>query len=185
MLAPGKKSCDQPRQNIKKQRHDFADKGLSSQSYGFPSSHVWMWELDNKKGWAPKNWCFWTEVLEKTFESPLDSRRSNHFILKEISPEYSLEGLMLKLKPQYLGHLMWRANSLEKTLMLRMKAGGEGDDRGWDGWMASLTRWTWTWGKFWEMMRDREARHAAVHEVAKSWTWLSEWTELNWCMCCA
>ena len=86
---------------------DIADKGPSSQSYGFPSSHVWMWELDHKEGWASKNWCFWTVVLEKTLESPLDwSRRSNQSILKEISPEYSLEGLMLKLKRQYFGHLM-------------------------------------------------------------------------------
>ena len=77
-LAPWKKSCDQPRQWIKKQRHYFADKGLSSQSYGFSSSHVWMWELDYKESWAPKNWRFWTMVLEKTLESPLD--------YKEIKP---------------------------------------------------------------------------------------------------
>ena len=74
MLAPCKKSYDQPRQNIKKQRHYFANKGLSSQSYGFPSSHLWMWELDYKESWAPKNWCFWTVVLEKTLESPLDCK---------------------------------------------------------------------------------------------------------------
>ena len=71
-LAPGKKSFDQPRQHIKKQRHYFVDKGPSSQSYGFPSSHVWMWELDYKESWAPKNWCFWTVVLEKTLKSLLD-----------------------------------------------------------------------------------------------------------------
>ena len=73
-LAPWKKNYDQPRQHIKKQRHYFANKGLSSQSYGFPSSHVWMWELDYKESWVPKNWCFWTVVLEKTFESPLDCK---------------------------------------------------------------------------------------------------------------
>ena len=100
MLAPWKKSYDKPRQHIKKQRHYFADKGLSSQSYGFSSSHVWMWELDCEEGWALKNWCFWTVVLEKTLESPWTARRSNQSILKEISPEYSLEGLMLKLKLQ-------------------------------------------------------------------------------------
>ena len=82
--------------------------------YGFSSSHVWMWELDHKEGLAPKNWGFQTVVLEKTLESPLDARRSNQSMLKEVNPEYSLEGLMLKL--QYFGHLMQRADSLEKTL---------------------------------------------------------------------
>ena len=94
-----------PRQYIKKQRYYFADKGPSIQSYGFSSSHVWMWELDYKESWAPENWCFWTVLLEKTLKSLL-ARRSNQSILKEISPEYSLEGLMLQLKLQYFGHLM-------------------------------------------------------------------------------
>ena len=101
-LLLGRKVVTKPRQHIKKQRHYFANKCLSSQSYGFSSSHVWMWELDCKESWAPKNWCFWTMALEKTFESPLDARNSNQSILKEISPEYLLEGLMLKLKLQYL-----------------------------------------------------------------------------------
>ena len=74
MLAPWKKSYDQPRQHFKKQRHCFANKGLSSQSYGFSSSHVWMWELDYKESWVTKNWCFWTVVLAKTLESPLDCK---------------------------------------------------------------------------------------------------------------
>ena len=74
MLTPWKESYDQPRQHIKKQRHYFANKGPSSQGYGFPSSHVWMWELNYKEIWAPKNWCFWTVVLEKTLESPLDCK---------------------------------------------------------------------------------------------------------------
>ena len=95
---------------------DITNKGPSSQSYDFSSSHVWMWELDHKESWGPKNWCFWTVVLEKTLESPL--ARSNQSILKEMSPGCSLEGLMLKLKLQYFGHLMWRVDSLEKTLML-------------------------------------------------------------------
>ena len=86
-------------------------------------------------------WC-WRRLLRV----PWTARRSNQSILKEISPEYSLEGLMLKLKLQYFGHLMWRTDSLEKTLMLgRLKAGGEGDERGWDGWMALPTQWTWIW----------------------------------------
>ena len=101
-LAPWKKSNDQPRQRIKKQRHYFANKVLSRQSYGFSSGHVWMWELDYKESWVPKNWYFWPVVLEKTLESPWTARRSNQSILKEISPGYSLEGLMLKLKTPIL-----------------------------------------------------------------------------------
>ena len=98
-LASWKKSYNQSRQHIKKQRHYFANKGLSSQGYGFSSSHVWMWELNYKESWAQKNWCFWTMGLENTLESPLGCKEIQP-ILKEISPEYSLEGLMLKLKLQ-------------------------------------------------------------------------------------
>jgi len=111
------------RQHIKKQRRYFANKGPSSQGYGFSSSHVWMWDLDHKESWAPKNWCFWTVVLEKTPESSLDSK-IKPAILKEISPEYSLEGMMLKLKLQYFSLLMQRIDSLEKSLMLRKSEGG-------------------------------------------------------------
>ena len=143
-LAPQKKSFDQPRQHIKQQRHYFANKGPSSQSCGFSSSHVFMWELDYKESWAPMNWCLWTVVLEKILQSPLDCKEIQPVHPKEISPEYSLEGLMLKLKPQYLGHLMQRTHHL-KRCWEKLKAGGEGDDRGWDGWMASLTQWTWVW----------------------------------------
>ena len=111
----------------------------TSQSFGFSSSHIWIWELDYKESWAPKNWCFWTVVLEKTVESPLTARRSNQSILKEISPGYSLEGLMLKLKLQYFGHLMRRTDLLEKTLML----GGIGGRRrrGWHRmrWLDDIT----------------------------------------------
>ena len=99
MLAPWKKSYDQPREHLRKQRHYFANKGPYSQSYGFFSSHVWMWELDHKEGWTLKNWCFWTVVLEKTLESPLDCK-IKPVNPKEFNPEYSLEGLMLKLKLQ-------------------------------------------------------------------------------------
>ena len=106
MLALWKISYDQPRQHIKKQRHYFVNKGPSSQGYGFSNGHVWMWELDYKESWAPKNWCFWTVVLEKTLRVPWTARRSNQSILKKISPEYSLERLLLKLKLQYFGHLV-------------------------------------------------------------------------------
>ena len=128
-LDPCKESYDKPRQHIKKQRHHFAKKG---HSYGFSSSHIWMWELDHKEGWAPKNWCFQTVVWRKLLRVPRTARRSKQSVLKEIRPEYSLEGLMLKL--QYCGHLMQRANSLKKTLIWeRLKAKGEEGGRGWDG----------------------------------------------------
>ena len=100
---------------LKSRDMTLAKKGPSSQSYDFSSSHVWMWELDHKESWAPKNWCFWTVVLEKTLESPLDCKEINPVIIKEIKPEYSLEGPMLKLSLQYFGQLMWRTDSLEKN----------------------------------------------------------------------
>ena len=115
-LTPLKERYDKPRQHIKRQRHHYVDKGLYSQSYGFSSGHVWMWELDHKESWAPKNWCFRTVVLERLLKVPCTARRSNQSILKEVSPEYSLDGLILQL--QHFGHLMQRANSLGKTLML-------------------------------------------------------------------
>ena len=130
---------DQPREHIKKQRHYFANKCLSSQSYGFSSSHVWMWELDYKESWVPKNWCFWTVVLEKTLESPLDFKEINQSILKEISLEYSLEGLMLKPKLQYSDHPMQRADSLEKTLMLGKTEGKKRRGRQRVRWLDSIT----------------------------------------------
>ena len=96
LLLGRKASFEKPRWCIKKQRHHFADKGLYSQSYGFSSSHVWMWELDHIEGWVLKNWCFWTVVLQ-TLESPLDSKETNQLIIKEINSEYSLQGLILNL----------------------------------------------------------------------------------------
>ena len=171
MLALWKKSCDKPRYCMKKQKHHFADKGPYSESYGFSSSRVWMWELDHKEGWATKNWCFWIVVLKKTLESPLDSRRSNQSILKEISPEYSLEGLMLKL--QYFGYLRWTADSLEKTLMLgKIEVEGEGDDRGWDGWMASPTQWTWVWAnsrRWWRTGKPGMLQSMVLQRAGHNW----------------
>ena len=137
-----------------------------------------MWESDYKERWVLKNWCFWTVVLEKILESPLDC--------KEIQPvhpkgnkSWILEGLMLKLKLQYFDHLIRTADSLEKTLMLgKIEAGGERDNRGWDGWMASPTQWTWVWVDsriWWWSGRPSVLQSMGSQRVAHNWV-----TELTW-----
>ena len=132
--------------------------------------------LTINKAESHKNDAFKLHCWKRFLRVPWKARRSNQTILKEINPDYSLEGWMLKL--QYFGHLMQRADSLEKTLMLEWLKAGEGVDRGWDGWMASLTQWM-SLSNLQELVMDREAWVAAVHGVAKSQTWLSDWTELR------
>ena len=153
------------RELIKKQRHYFANKGPSSQSYGFSSSHVWMWGLNYKESWAPKNWCFWTVMLEKTLESPLDCKK-----IKPVSPKGNQSWIFIgSIDAEAETAIVWLPDW--KTWLIwkdpdgweRLKAGGEGDDRGWGVWMASPTQWTWVWAS----PRDGEGQWSLA--------WCSSW----------
>ena len=146
MLAPWKKSYDQPRQHIKKQRHFFTSKGPYSQSYGFSCSHVWMWELDYKESWALKNWCFNCGIGEDSWESlglqgvPTSKSKGNQswIFLGRADAEAKAP---IPCPPDVKKWLIGKDPDARK-------AGGEGDDREWDSWMASLTGWTWVWASF-------------------------------------
>ena len=164
-LAPWKKSYDQRRELMKKQRHSFANKGPSSQSYGFSSSHVRMWELDYKESWVPKNWCFWTVVLEKTQKSVLNI----HW--KDWCRSWSSNTLATWCEE--LTHLKrpwcWK----------RLKMGGEGGQQRRRCLNGITSAKDMNLSRLQELVMDREAWRPAVHGVAKSRTWLSDWTELN------
>ena len=179
MLAPWKKSYDQPRQHIKNQRHYFANKGPSSQSYSFPSGHVYMWELDYKESWVPKNWCFWTVVLEKTLESPLDCKE-----IQPVNPKGNQSWVFI-LRTDAETPILWPPDAKN---WLTGKDPDAGKDWRWKEKGTTenevVGRHNWAnaheFCRLWELVMDRETSRAAVHVVTKNRTWLSDWTELTY-----
>ena len=170
-----------PTQHIKKQRHHFANKDSSSQSYGFSSSHVCMWELDYKESWTLKNWCFWTVVLKKSPESPLDCKE-----IKPVNPKANQSWIFFgrtdtEVEAPNTSATWCRELTQWKRPWYweRFKAGGE-DDRGWYGWMVSPTQWTWVWvssRSWWWTRKPGVLQSMGLQRVGHDWA-----TELNWWM---
>ena len=178
--TPWKESCDQPRQHFKKQRYYFANKGLSSQSYGFSTSHEWMWELNYKESWAPKNWCFWTVVLEKTLESPLDCKE-----IQWVHPKENQSWIFIgrtdadaetpKLWPRDMKNwLIWKDPNAGKDWRQEEKGMIENEMVGWHHWLN---------GREFEQALGvgdgQESLACCSPWVTKSRTWLSNWAELD------
>ena len=178
MLSPWKKSYDQPRQHIKKQRHHFVNKGPSSQGYGFSSGHVWMWDLDYKVSWALKNWCFWTVVLEKTLESPSDCKE-----IQLVHPKGDQSWVFIgRTDAEAETPILWPPDAKSWLIWKDPNAGKDWGRRRrglqrmrW--WMASPTWWTWVWVKLRELEIGRPGVLWSMEQQRVGHDWA---TELNW-----
>ena len=168
MLTPWKESYNQLRKHIQKLRHYFAKKGPSSQGYFFSSRHVWMWKLDCEESWVPKNGCFWTVVLEKTLESLLDCKEIQPVHSKGDQPWDFFGGNDAEAE----GPILWPPVVKKRHWCWERLKSGEGDYRGWDGWMASLTQWTWVWessGRWWRTGKSDVLHSPGSQRVEHDW----------------